>query len=459
MPEKPTNEIARPLRDLFEKGNQAVARDNLDYALDIYLDVLNKDPAFFECREAIRRAQIKKSSQKKGFLSKLKGPSAGLAKARMVVKKNPKEAMSLCEKTLNSDANNVGAHRCLAEAALAEDLPKTAVMSLEVANRLQAKDRDVAIELAQAYVANHQGDKAEAIMSEQLRVTPNDPDLQKLYRDLSANRTMGEGGYDQMVEGGGSFRDALKDQDEATKLEQEARGFKDEATLTKLLDEAYEQLAADPSIQNARKYADLQFELKDYVSAMKYYKMILEQPGAADPTLEKIISQCQAKVFDQELAALDSQSEDYLARVEDIEKRKAEFKLKDAQKRVERYPNELALRYELGTLFFKTDKITEAIKEFQRSQKDGKNRIRSLYYLGQCFAKRKMYDMAAKQLETAIEEKSTQDEESKELIYTYGCILEEMDKREQAIEQFKKIYEMDIGYKDVSDKVDSYYGG
>jgi tetratricopeptide (TPR) repeat protein len=296
-------------------------------------------------------------------------------------------------------------------------------------------------------------------MNEQLRLTPNDPELQKLHRDLSANRTMGEGGYDKLADGSGSFRDVLKDQDGATKLEQEARGHKDKETLAKLLDDAYEEMSADPSIQNARKVANLYFETKDYASAIKYYKMILAEPGAADPTLEKIVSQCQAKLFDLELEELDSESEDYLARVEDIEKRKAEFRLKDAQKRVERYPNELALHYELGTLFFKTDKITEAIKAFQKSQKDAKNRIRSLYYLGQCFAKRKMYDMAAKQLETAIEEKNVQDEENKELIYTYGCILEEMDKREQAIEQFKKIYEMDIGYKDVSDKVDAYYGG
>ena len=34
-----------------------------------------------------------------------------------------------------------------------------------------------------------------------------------------------------------------------------------------------------------------------------------------------------------------------------------------------------------------------------------------------------------------------------------------MNKREEAIEQFKQIYEMDIGYKDVAAKVDAYYSG
>jgi hypothetical protein len=36
-------------------------------------------------------------------------------------------------------------------------------------------------------------------------------------------------------------------------------------------------------------------------------------------------------------------------------------------------------------------------------------------------------------------------------------VLEKMGKREEAMEQFKVIYESDIGYKDVSAKVDAYY--
>ena len=51
------------------------------------------------------------------------------------------------------------------------------------------------------------------------------------------------------------------------------------------------------------------------------------------------------------------------------------------------------------------------------------------------------------------------DEEKKELIYLLGCVLEKMGKREEAIEQFKLIYEVDIGYKDVAEKMDAYYGG
>jgi tetratricopeptide (TPR) repeat protein len=49
------------------------------------------------------------------------------------------------------------------------------------------------------------------------------------------------------------------------------------------------------------------------------------------------------------------------------------------------------------------------------------------------------------------------DEQRKDLTYDLGLIYEKMNKPEEAIEQFKQIYEVDIDYKDVSDKVDAYY--
>jgi hypothetical protein len=67
--------------------------------------------------------------------------------------------------------------------------------------------------------------------------------------------------------------------------------------------------------------------------------------------------------------------------------------------------------------------------------------------------------MAARTLQSAIKEKPVFDEEKKDLVYNLGCVLESMGKKEEAIEQLKLIYEMDIGYKDVAAKVDAFYAG
>jgi tetratricopeptide (TPR) repeat protein len=111
----------------------------------------------------------------------------------------------------------------------------------------------------------------------------------------------------------------------------------------------------------------------------------------------------------------------------------------------------------MGQLYFQAGKIGEAIQEFQKSQNNPHKRIASMSFLGQCFARRRMFDLAARTFQNAIKEKPVLDEEKKELIYNLGCVLENMGRKEEAVEQLKLIYEVDIGYRDVAAKVDAYY--
>jgi len=66
--------------------------------------------------------------------------------------------------------------------------------------------------------------------------------------------------------------------------------------------------------------------------------------------------------------------------------------------------------------------------------------------------------LAIRAFQNAIKEKQVFDDEKKEIIYALGCALEKMGRKEEAIEQFKLIYEQDIGFKDVASKIDEYYG-
>jgi tetratricopeptide (TPR) repeat protein len=70
-----------------------------------------------------------------------------------------------------------------------------------------------------------------------------------------------------------------------------------------------------------------------------------------------------------------------------------------------------------------------------------------------------MNDLAVRTFENALKEKLGWDEEKKELIYNLGSILEKMGKREEAKAQFEQIYGQDSSYKDVSKKMEDYYGG
>src|SRR5436190_8289814 len=153
MPEKTLAEIPRNLRELYEKGNAALQKKNFDYGIAIYNQILASEPAFYPCREALRACQLGKAGAGGGFLKKMFGTASAspqLAKAQIQLRSNPTEALATCEQILNSDPNNGPAHRTLAEAALALDYPKTAVLSLEIAFRNSPRDIDTALKLGQA---------------------------------------------------------------------------------------------------------------------------------------------------------------------------------------------------------------------------------------------------------------------------------------------------------------------
>src|ERR1043165_6093484 len=96
MPEKSFHEVPRVERELYEKGIAAVQRNNLDYALVIFNQILTKEPGFYECRETLRGAQLKKVGSGGGFFKKVfgaAGNSPALAKAQIQLRTNPVEAL------------------------------------------------------------------------------------------------------------------------------------------------------------------------------------------------------------------------------------------------------------------------------------------------------------------------------------------------------------------------------
>ncbi|MEW6305088.1 MAG: tetratricopeptide repeat protein [Verrucomicrobiota bacterium] len=463
MPEKTLKEVGRDVRELFDKGNSAAERSNWDYALAIYNQALIKEPGFLECRQALRAAQIKKLGDASGFFKKVLGTassSPALAKAQVLLRTKPVEALAAAEQVLNTDPNSATALKLLADAALVVDLPKTAVFAMEQARRSAPQDRAIAMGLAEAYKAAKEMGKAEGIYGELLRANPRDAEVASLYKDASASKTLNEGGYNKLEGGQGSYRDILKDKEESVLLEQEKKQMKSEEFTLKLIDEKEDKLREDPSnFPLAKEVAELYASIKNYDRAIKYFNMLLAIEGIGDAEMEKKVTEWTMRRFDRNLAQLDPNAPDFAEREAQLKSEKDAFLLEDTKRRAEKYPNDLQIRYELGVLSYNAGKIAEAIQEFQKAQNNAHRRIQSITYLGRCFAKRGMNDLAVKQFQAAIKEKLTFDEEKKELIYELGCVFEKMGKKAEAIEQFKQIYETDIGYRDVAAKVEAFYSG
>lgn len=464
MAEKEISEISREARVLFNKGAEAAQRENLDYAIALYNQVLEKEPGFYECRKALRELQFRKTGGGGGFFKKmLSGASSSplVAKGQIALHTNPASALAIAEQILNSDPSSSAAHRLVVEAAKALELPRTGTMSLEILVKNSPKDKGLAIEFAEALAASG-GDtkRGEQVLIELLRQYPNDGELNSALKNLSARTTMDEGGYAALEGGKGSYRDILKDKKEAVSLEQEKRVVKTEDIAERLIGEYEARLQTEPkNLKLVRSLAELYTQKNQFDKAMELYDRVKNSEMGNDPSLERAMAKTIERRFDFQLEHLDPAAPDYAEQKGKIAAEKLNYQVTECQQRVEKYPTDLAIRYEMGVLYFQAGKINEAIQEFQKAQQNPHKTISARGYLAQCYAQKKMYDMAARQLQSAIKEKPVFDDEKKELVYNLGLVLENMGKKEEAIEQFKLIYEMDIGYKDVAAKVDAYYAG
>lgn len=458
MPEKTLEQIPPAQRDLYEKAIAALQKNNLDYAITLLTTVLRQEPGFYDAREALRATQHKRASGSRSFFKKLVGSASTLTRGKLALRSSPAEALQIAEEALNEDPTNLDAHELLSEAAMALDLPRTALLSLEVAFKARSGNRKLALNLAAALARQGNRPRAEKIYKDLLSHSPNDPELNQLLKNVLAERTMQEGGYAGLEGGEGSFRDVLKDKEQARVLEQESRTVKDGDVAAQLIASYEARLAHEPNqLKLMRDLAELYLKRSDFGRAREYLERILNVGGVNDPLIMEQLRNVRLAQFAQEESALDPAEADHEARLEALRKARLTWQLEDARHRADQNPTDLAIKFELGSLYLGAGRLGEAIPELQKAQNNPARRIAAMNLLAQAFARRGMNDLAAKKLQEAIREKLIFDDEAKELRYQLGSVLEKMGKGEEAIEQFKAIYEQDVAYRDVTAKVDAYY--
>jgi tetratricopeptide (TPR) repeat protein len=450
MPERDHTAVGGEVRQLWEKGYDCVEKKNYDYAIELLCMALEQDPSFFECRMALRAAQMKKH-ENAGRLAKMAAVATTahhLAQAKLAAsKKNNYGALVHAEKILCADPENSSGHRVIVNASKALDYPQTLISSLQLLKRVNPKDNKLTEELAGALEMLGDWDQAEEVMAQLSRLNPDDAYLQQAYRDTAAKATIYRGGYEKMMEG--------DEEEEESNLPSD---FTSEDVLEEKIYYMEEKLQDEPdNYKLAVDIARLYVERLDFERAFEYFDWVQEKNTVGDSAIDKAIAEAHEAQFDYDLRQLnpeDPNEADEHARL--IEERNV-FMLKNCQQRAERYPTMLEFRFELGEWLFRAGDVNEAIHAFQRAQNSPGYRLRSLSYLGQCFLQRGMHDMAVSMFEKGLQEKSAMDDQKKEMVYHLGCVYEEIGKMAEAMEQFKSIYEVDIGYRDVAAKVESGY--
>ncbi len=450
-----------PLREQHGKARQAFERGNLDYAIALLENVLRRAPSCYEARELLRATQIRRHSGRKGLFRKvlgMAGSSGALAHAQLLLRTKPQDALAVCEGILSGDPDNAAAHRTLAQAAMECGYPRTAVLSLEVAHRQHPQDRHTVLPLCEALFAVGKASRAEELLKNLLKSDPGDPDLRQALKDASARRSLSEGGYQALEEEGGSYRDIIRDQEKTAELQQEEKPVQALDALLLQIRKLQAELEDSPGdLARLRALADLHRKAGQGEEALRLYQRLVASDRGGDPALHQILAELQLEEFERREARVDPADEDCQAQRDAIAREREAWRRNHARQMVERFPSDTALRFELGKMLWESGELPEAIKELQKAQKNPHLKHRSRRILAQCFTQRNMLDLAERTLKASLAEMSGMDEERMAMLYDLGVVQEKSGRPEEAIEHFKSIYETDIEYRDVAERVDRYY--
>lgn len=460
MPEKKASDIIGKHRVNYDRAIQAIKKENYDYAIELLGDLIKKEPTNLDVRMNLRRACLEKSEKKGGFFQKIIGTAGGghhLARSQLALKSDPIEALTEAELMLISDPKSITALKISAEAAEAAGFPETHLRSLVMVHRFAPADIESNRKLANLYCDLGLPEKAEQVFAVLLTHYPDNQELMMESKNISARRTMKQGGYED-GKAGGSFHKALRDSEEAKLIERERRMHKDEDTIYNLLAEYERRFETESqNVKLVKDIAELYALKKDYYRAIEYYNHLEGIPDAMDSSIEKTIAETKVKCYEQAIAGLNSTDDEYETQKAAYEEERDSFRFDNLVERVRCYPTDMNSRFDLGIARYDRKEYEEAIKEFQRVKNFPRLMRKAVLYLARCFAARDMTDMAISSLLKVVEENAELDDERKELIYTLALIYEQADRMEDAIGHYKTIYEVDIGFRDVADKVENHY--
>ena len=468
-------ELPATSRPLWLKATSAIETRNFGYAVSLIQVILKETPSFLVGRQWLRRAELATAKSGKGIFKGLSGSSIQAMKSQGLIKKDPQAAILAAEEILEKDPHNIGANGLLRDAAAAAGMIETVGFALETMRDAEPKNTKIMHELARHYSASDQPEKAIEVYNQIGVINPADIEAVKGGKDAAARASMRTGGWDQLGKEGTSYRDVLKNKEEAISLEQQSRIIKSEDMIEQQLTENFALYNENPNnLDVVRKIAGLYEQRDDFDNAVQYYGWAVQLTNNSDPGLVRKVNDLTMKNLERLIAERerwlqdhgvngdgDEEARETTARItgelDQFRQQKAEMQINTARARVERNPTDLNFRYELGEQLVRAKHYTEAIAELQRAQNSPNLGQKAKYLLGQCFEAKNVLPLALKQYEDVRSKLQTMDVLKKDVTYRLGLVYERSGEKEKYLACMTEIYEIDSGYQDVAARVEGGY--
>jgi len=450
---------------LFERGKEAFERGSWELAIVIWQQLLAVKPDHLDARKLLREAENRKWTQANSgsgakILALVRGIGPLVCFAVHMLTKKYDRAVIDCEKFLIRDPNCMPVLWWLAAAALKGGQENVAILTLEYMRGRNPKNVKVLRRLGRLYEDTDDINRAIDAWEGLKNILPVDREAQTQLRDLAAKKTMVDGKYDTAGDEDATYRQSLKNKDDSEELEQEHRIIRTDEDLQRTIDRVTKDVENEP--ENKRhllQLGDLYRRAQNPAKARELYERA-QKLDSMDFSIPERLGELKIdeyaereKALAQKVAASPGDTE-AKARLAALKKEKFDFSLKEYERQVHVRPTDAELRKKLGDLYYEAKLFDQAAPEYQRAASDPRMRRECRKLLGLCLYNTGKHQLAASQFEQAIEGGNAASREVRDVMYYLAVTLEKLGHADRAVEVLRKIFDVDMSYKDVQERLD-----
>lgn len=439
--------------DLKNKAKEAFRRKNYELAIQIYLEAFQFGANDAEAVEGFFAA-AKKLNEGKG-----KGLFGGMFSGISVPGgKDPMKRMAGAFRALSKSPDHKGTLMALGDAAVEAGQLEAAIGGYKRAAEQDESDPEPWKRLGQALAKRGRIPEALQALDAAVRAAPRDQEAIKLRKDVAAEGALKIGGYETAR----SSRDLIKDKDVAQKLETEQRLQLTPEHAASEIEKVAAQCQSEPANARLRvRLGELHMQRGEEAKALEAF----EEAVRLDPRnfdLGVRVGDLKLRGLEDTLRkareAMEKAPGDAPAKERAVAAEKAliDARLVEFGRRVKEHPLDLAERFKLGRTLLAAGRIEEATAEFQQTVRDPNRKIDSLLLLARCFEANNLHGLALKKVEEAVADFPTlTSPKARDVHYAHADLLARMDKKPEARAIFERLYEEDITYRDVAQRLKS----
>ncbi len=452
------------LQRCFERGQQLAQQEkpDFDYAHAMFSGCVLNDPGNLEYTEAmLSNLQRKYNNNKRG--ARLKGFGGRSAFKKAAASEDWDEVFRLGIELLQTNPWDVQTLRALALACKANHYNEVELRYLKNALDVNPKDIEVNRHCAESLTRMGQFDQAIACWHRIEELDRGDKEARKRISELTLAKTgMGLPGAE--TSGDKAARGlppsvasvAAKTSPSDEGQTKPAKAVEEEMTIGQLETALQEDPTdVDRYVELAERYTTEHH----YREAYQTLKRGLEAAGGTDLRLQDLLEDAQIRMVRAQLAIAEKRAaNEPTAEATDLVRRfRAEVNRQELAifaARSERYPEDLAVRFELGVRLRREAKYREAIGAFEAARQDATRRALATLEMGECFQQLKQYVKALKCYQSAGADATPNSDVQKLALYRGGVLASALKNLEVAREMLTELVELDPDYRDVAPRLD-----